>query len=136
MTSSDPGVSPLRRRMVDDLRMRKFAPRTQTAYLRAVRQFRQEAIPQEVIDALLDVARWSGSASNRQHWELVVVRKHETLEALARCEGHAQGAQGFYRALPHRWWGLEAAQIHHRALRARDPSSGPCGGAEGVRSQT
>ncbi|OAJ54646.1 integrase [Paraburkholderia ginsengiterrae] len=39
MTSSDPGVSPLRRRMVDDLRMRKFAPKTQTAYLRAVRQF-------------------------------------------------------------------------------------------------
>jgi integrase/recombinase XerD len=39
MTSSDPGVSALRRRMVDDLRMRKFAPKTQTAYLRAVRQF-------------------------------------------------------------------------------------------------
>jgi integrase/recombinase XerD len=39
MTSSDPGVSPLRRRMVDDLRMRKFAPKTQTAYLHAVRQF-------------------------------------------------------------------------------------------------
>jgi integrase/recombinase XerD len=39
MISSDPGVSPLRRRMVDDLRMRKFAPKTQTAYLRAVRQF-------------------------------------------------------------------------------------------------
>jgi len=39
MTSSDPGVSPLRRRMLEDLRMRKFAPRTQAAYLRAVRQF-------------------------------------------------------------------------------------------------
>jgi site-specific recombinase XerD len=39
MTSSDPGVSPLRRRMVEDMRMRKFAPRTQAAYLRAVRQF-------------------------------------------------------------------------------------------------
>ncbi|TCK32887.1 site-specific recombinase XerD [Paraburkholderia sp. BL8N3] len=39
MTSSDPGVSPLRRRMVDDMRMRKFAPKTQSGYLRAVRQF-------------------------------------------------------------------------------------------------
>ncbi|NVI09370.1 tyrosine-type recombinase/integrase [Paraburkholderia youngii] len=39
MISSDPGVSPLRRRMVDDLRMRKFAPKTQASYLRAVRQF-------------------------------------------------------------------------------------------------
>jgi integrase/recombinase XerD len=39
MTSSDPGISPLRRRMLEDLRMRKFAPKTQATYLRAVRQF-------------------------------------------------------------------------------------------------
>jgi len=43
MTSPDPGVSPLRRRMLEDLRMRKFAPRTQAAYLRAVRQAEGEA---------------------------------------------------------------------------------------------
>ena len=57
--------------------------------LRAVRQFRAGAIPQEVVDALLDVARWSGSASNRQHWEFVMVREKETLRALAKCEGYA-----------------------------------------------
>ena len=51
--------------------------------LRAVRQFRPDAIPQEVVDAILDVARWSGSASNRQHWEFVVIRKKETLQALS-----------------------------------------------------
>ncbi|MPW24065.1 tyrosine-type recombinase/integrase [Paraburkholderia sp. CNPSo 3157] len=39
MTSSDPGISPLRRHMLEDLRMRRFAPKTQAAYLRAVRQF-------------------------------------------------------------------------------------------------
>ncbi len=39
MTSSDPGVSPLRKRMIDDMRMRKFAPKTQSTYLRAVREF-------------------------------------------------------------------------------------------------
>ena len=62
--------------------------------LRAVRQFRPEPIPQEVVDALLGVARWSGSASNRQHWELVVVREKETLRALAQCEGYAQHLAG------------------------------------------
>ena len=62
--------------------------------LRAVRQFRQQAIPQEVIDALLKVVRWSGSASNRQHWELVVVQKRETLQALAQCEGYAKHLAG------------------------------------------
>jgi hypothetical protein len=38
-TSSDPGVNPLRMRMVDDMRMRKFAPKTESGYLHAVRQF-------------------------------------------------------------------------------------------------
>src|SRR5258708_35048551 len=57
--------------------------------LRAVRQFRPDPVPQEVIDALLDVARWSGSASNRQPWEFVVIRKRETLQALAAVEGYA-----------------------------------------------
>src|SRR6266568_3016076 len=57
--------------------------------LRSVRQFRSEPIPQEAIDALLKVARWSGSASNRQHWELVVIQDKKTLQALANCEGYA-----------------------------------------------
>ena len=62
--------------------------------LRAVRQFRAEAIPQEVIDAILDVARWTGTASNRQHWELVVIREKKTLQALAQCEGYAHHLAG------------------------------------------
>jgi nitroreductase len=57
--------------------------------LRAVRQFRPEPVPQPVVDDILDVARWSGSASNRQPWELVVVRSRETLKALASAEGYA-----------------------------------------------
>ena len=62
--------------------------------LRAVRQFRPDPIPQEVLDAILDVARWSGSASNRQEWELVVIRERKTLQALAKCEGFAQHLAG------------------------------------------
>ena len=37
--------------------------------LRAVRQFRPDPVPQEVVNAVLEVARWSGSASNHQPWE-------------------------------------------------------------------
>lgn len=62
--------------------------------LRAVRQFRPDPIPQEVINAILDVARWSGSAGNRQHWELVVIQNKKTLQALAQCEGFAQHLAG------------------------------------------
>ena len=38
MDVSIPTVSPLRQRMVEDMRMRKFEPKTQAAYLRAVRK--------------------------------------------------------------------------------------------------
>ncbi len=57
--------------------------------LRAVRSFRPDPVPQEVVDDILEVARWSGSASNRQPWELVVIRDRETLGALAQVEGYA-----------------------------------------------
>ncbi len=57
--------------------------------LRAVRYFRPDPVPQEVLDAILDVARWSGSASNQQPWELVIVRDREMLAALAQSEGYA-----------------------------------------------
>src|SRR6266567_4194861 len=39
MESSSPTVSPLRQRMLEDMRMRKLAPHTQAAYIRAVRNF-------------------------------------------------------------------------------------------------
>ena len=39
MNAPHPTVSPLRQRMLEDMRMRKLAPKTQTAYIRAVRRF-------------------------------------------------------------------------------------------------
>ena len=38
MDIATPNVSPLRQRMLEDMRMRKFEAKTQTAYLRAVRK--------------------------------------------------------------------------------------------------
>ncbi|MFL6008599.1 MAG: nitroreductase family protein [Rubrobacteraceae bacterium] len=62
--------------------------------LRAVRSFRSDPVPRVVVDDILEVARWSGSASNRQPWELVVIRDPETLGALARVEGYAAHLSG------------------------------------------
>jgi len=39
MTATTPAISPLRQRMIDDMRLRKLADKTQSNYLRAVRQF-------------------------------------------------------------------------------------------------
>jgi site-specific recombinase XerD len=38
MNESTQGVSPLRQRMIEDMRMRKLSPKTQAAYIRCVRQ--------------------------------------------------------------------------------------------------
>jgi len=38
MNAPHPTVSPLRQRMLEDMRMRRLAPKTQTAYIRAVRR--------------------------------------------------------------------------------------------------
>ena len=39
MDSSLHGITPLRQRMIDDMRMRKLAEKTQSGYIRVVRQF-------------------------------------------------------------------------------------------------
>ena len=64
--------------------------------LRAVRRFSPQPIPDEVLQDILDAARWTGSSKNTQPWHLVVIREHSTLEALATCgpfAGHLAGAQ-------------------------------------------
>jgi nitroreductase len=64
--------------------------------MRAVRSFRPDPVPQEVVDDILNVARWSGSAGNSQPWEIVVVQDRDTLRSLASVEGyagHLAGAQ-------------------------------------------
>jgi nitroreductase len=64
--------------------------------LRAVRQFSDREIPDELLRDVLDAARWTGSAKNSQPWDLVVVRNRETLKALAECgqfAGHLAGAK-------------------------------------------
>ena len=63
-------------------------------HLRAVRQFLPDPIPEEIVDAVLDVARWSGSASNKQPWEFVVIRNKETLGVLSKLEGFAAHLAG------------------------------------------
>jgi nitroreductase len=62
--------------------------------LRTVRVFSREPVSQEALDDILEVARWSGSARNRQPWKFLVVRDRGTLERLAVLEGYAQHLAG------------------------------------------
>jgi nitroreductase len=58
----------------------------QTEALRRVRQIRQyapDAVPAEVVERILDVARWTGSSRNAQPWRFIVVTDKERLRAIA-----------------------------------------------------
>lgn len=62
---------------------------------RAVRQFRDERLPAEVVHQILEAGRLSGSAKNTQPWYYVAVQERGTLEALSTCgayAGHLAGA--------------------------------------------
>ncbi|HYI14439.1 MAG TPA: nitroreductase family protein [Thermomicrobiales bacterium] len=50
---------------------------------REVRKYTDEPIPDDVLTRILHGGRVTGSARNRQQWEMVVVRKRETLGLLA-----------------------------------------------------
>lgn len=80
--------------------------------LRAVREFTHQVIPVEVVQDIVEVARWSGSAGNRQSGEIITVSKRETLTALARLAGyvgHLRGAAlGMILVMPGEWQEGEA----------------------------
>jgi nitroreductase len=57
--------------------------------LRQVRRFTDEPVSDQALEDVLQVARWTGSAVNRQPWEFVVVRDRETRRALAEAYPNA-----------------------------------------------
>lgn len=54
---------------------------------RSIRKFKQAKIPREVIENILDLARWAPSAHNSQPWRCVVVDDETVKEKLAEEMG-------------------------------------------------
>jgi nitroreductase len=62
---------------------------------RAVRKFREEALPEEVVHAILNAGRRSQSSKNEQGWQFIAIRDKSILKALSECgqwAGHLAGA--------------------------------------------
>lgn len=55
--------------------------------VRQVRRFTTQPVPDDVIEDIIEVGRWTGSGMNRQPWEFVLVRNHDTLRQIAEEEG-------------------------------------------------
>ena len=47
-----------------------------------IRQYSADPVPDDVIDQLLELARWTGSAKNSQPWRFIVVRDKDRLKKL------------------------------------------------------
>lgn len=54
---------------------------------RSVRKYREEAVPAELLDQVLEAVRWAPSGGNIQPWEVIVVRDPETKRALQETLG-------------------------------------------------
>src|SRR5687767_2478890 len=51
--------------------------------LRSTREFADRPIPDDVMNDILEAARWTGSSRNSQPWQFIVIRERATLKALA-----------------------------------------------------
>lgn len=62
---------------------------------RAVRQFSDLPLPEEVVHAILNAGRRAQSSKNTQPWHFIAIRDKATLKALSECgpwAGHLAGA--------------------------------------------
>lgn len=53
--------------------------------LRAIRAYDKRPIARSDLDAILEAARWTGSAKNRQDWSFIVIQDSDQLERVAGC---------------------------------------------------
>lgn len=53
--------------------------------LRQTRRFTDQPVPDDVLDDLLEVARWSGSSKNTQPWHFVVVTDPDLRRQIAKA---------------------------------------------------
>lgn len=52
--------------------------------VRQVRQYTPEPVSQDILDQLLEIARWSGSARNTQPWRFIVINDKEKLRQVSQ----------------------------------------------------
>ncbi len=68
----------------------ELTPTERTIRLRrSVRRYRPDPVPRELIERVMDAARWAPSAVNMQPWQFVVLTDPERRRALAKSTGIA-----------------------------------------------
>src|SRR5919197_1113995 len=88
--------------------------------VRQIRYFRSDPVPEDLLTEILDVARWTGSAQNRQPWNLVVLRDATLRRRVAERILDAASVLGLASAIG--WVKREHRAEVHDLLGVRDPA--------------
>ena len=92
--------------------------------VRQIRRYTADPVPDDVVIHLLEVARWTGSASNAQPWHFVVVTDRERLRKLGELrqtiDWVAAAPLGIAIILDPTEDSGDAPNLIHRTLRAYD----------------
>lgn len=57
---------------------------------RSIREYKDKPIPKEVLERIVDAARFAPTARNEQPWEFIVVVEKETLNKIAGLTDHGK----------------------------------------------
>ena len=52
---------------------------------RAIRKFKEEALPEDVVKAILNAGRRSQSSKNQQGWQFIAIQDKSILKSLSEC---------------------------------------------------
>jgi len=61
---------------------------------RSVREFQDRSIPPEMINDVLEAARWAPSGHNNQPWSVIIVRSKKKIDVLAELSGCRDTVRG------------------------------------------
>jgi nitroreductase len=90
--------------------------------LRAVRHFTGQPVPEDVLERILQAARWAGSAKNTQPWQFVVLRSRQTLQELGSYGPYAShlagAALGIVIVTPHAYAAFDAGRVTQNMMLA------------------
>jgi nitroreductase len=86
---------------------------------RSVRRFTDDPVPDEVIDKLIEAARWAPSGENEQPWRLIVVRDPDTKAKIAEIAKLGTGGRVTAEYSLSDYWQRKFAGVKNPETRAR-----------------
>jgi len=88
---------------------------------RSIRRYTDDPIPDEMIDKILEAARWAPSGENCQPWKLIVVRDPETRKKIGHLakvgSGHWTTAAYCLGEMQPRFAGIEDSEKRERVMK-------------------